>query len=366
LQLYSNVVNSMNASPSRIAFVQNEARKGFVQEQQTAMKTDQMTYAGKSGKFTIPQLTEDPASWASRATTARSVGEFYQVPKDDILPFTADEAQQLKKQMDDGGADIKVGIMSKIAAMGDLAPAAAKQLGDKDPVFGYAAGLALSRNDPNTATDIFKGQQAIKDNKTLADTDAMQDSMFKTEMIKYLPAMVGMDPKQANAAIEAAKALYAQRYATSNPQKFDPSAFGTALHTVLGAGKGGQAIDTVNGQKTILPPGVSGTEFDNMLSRLQPTDLLTLSADGRPPRTADGSLVAPNVVANEGKFVAIGGSQYNVKLQDDRWLASGVSTDGARLTKYTMTLDPDTVRKILARPSSGIDRLSNSTAAMPF
>ena len=348
--LYNNLISSFSHTPTQAALWTNEQRQKILNDQTTAIKSgDQVALFNKNPYFPMAPLTDDPSSYVSRARQLDAAGPYYSVPKTDIRPLSENEVTEFKTKID-SGVEGKVQVMTKLQQLGDYSAQAAAQIGIKDPVFGYAAGLALARNQPSTAIDIFKGQQIATDNPSVLKTEAMSQTSMQTEINRVLPSLAGTGAANSQAIIDAAKAIYAQRYAVNNPDKFSPTEFQAAFHAALGAAPGQTATANVNGGQTVLPAGVTGRDFDNALNGLQPQDLTNLSEDGKPPRFANGDLVNPATIANEGRFLALGGNRYTVSMSDGKRLITNERPQDAYTPSYyIMRLQPDAVKNLAAR-----------------
>lgn len=158
-----------------------------------------------------------------------------------------------------------------------------------DPVFTLAGMTVASGGSLQTAEDIFRGQDELK-NKTVSlppqkDRDAVAAGVFAGLDIATYPAAF------RGAAIEAANALYARDLASQNIgggisdywSDENAAAYQKALQRALGATYDGGTLvlggaQKVNGETVILPPDVSPQMilggFDEAISRVQPFDLV--------------------------------------------------------------------------------------------
>jgi len=119
----------------------------------------------------------------------------------------------------------------------------------------------------------------------------------------------------------------------------------------MGGTKGAPAIESVNGAPTVIPPGITGREFDTALDRMTTEDYTSMSVDGNPPRFRDGSVITPAEIATEGKFRAIGGGQYQLEMAGGRMAISSMDPRGLA-RPYTMKIDGAEMKRITQRPTA--------------
>jgi hypothetical protein len=73
---------------------------------------------------------------------------------------------------------------------------------------------------------------------------------------------------------------------------------------------------------TILPPGVSQTQFENWLESRGPGDLTALNPNRRPPVDRSGRPLPIDRIIDEGVFVMLAPGRYGIKLDSDgKWVA---------------------------------------------
>lgn len=356
------IATAFNGSPSRVAFSASQAQEGALNARDKAVKQDMVSEGARSKMWTVTDLRSE-GDFAERGRTARAMADFYSVPYNEAKPFTESEVEAIAKKLQEGGADAKVALMSQVQSMGgEMARAGMKQLGEKDPVFEHAAGLAAN-GQQGVATDIMRGQDRATNNPDIAKSEAMKG--FDDEFAKsFQGALLGVDPRSSQAIRDAAKNLYLQRWAAGNPDRMDRGQIADAVHAVMGAGKGQQAVDSVNGAKTVLPPGVSGAQFDKALDNMTSDDLVAMSKDGNPPRFQDGTAIDPHEIASEGRFEFIGGTSYRIRMADGKYAISD-ALPGGGFRPYVMNVEPQTVKQLLARPGQPQPSPYSNLGALP-
>jgi hypothetical protein len=353
-QLYSRVTSSFMGGPSRVGEVRAQAIEGMRDQQAKAVKEDMIGYGASTGRFQVNALT-DPASFAERGRTYTSMADYFAVPRSDGDPFTKDEAAALVQQIKNGTADDALAVLTSIQAMGgDASRAAARQIGLADPVFGFAAGLAANRGAQDVAGDVIRGQKRIeadKDVKAAIGDAATVTNQFNSIVGK---ALVGADPRAVQAIKDAALAHYVETHVSRSSGKFgvfDKNAYAASINAVMGGQGRAPAVDSVNGEPTVVPPGVSGREFDAALDRFTVDDYTRMSKDGKPPRYADGTEAKPEDIAVEGKFRSIGANEYLIEMGDGRFLLSEI-TSGRTARPYRFMADPEQIKRAAKPPAA--------------
>lgn len=354
-EVYARLNGAFNGSPSRIGYVNSQAYQNLYDRQQKGLKEDMVSYGASTGRFVVGDLS-DTASWQQRGNTVRQMSDYFSVPGEDVKPFTKGEAEQFTKTIKEGSADEVLGVLTQIQGLGgDVARAAAKQLGESDAVFGFAAGLVNDRGQTGVATDIIKGRKRLTDDKdvkaAVGDKDEQSNRVFADLTGR---SMMGLEPRAMAAIRDAAMAHYVETHVARGGGKygqFDKDAFGASVQAVMGGTKGAPAIDNVNGAPTVVPPGVSGREFDSALDRMTTEDYTSMSVDGNPPRFRDGSIITPAEIATEGKFRAIGGGQYQLEMADGRLAVSQMDPRGLA-RPFTMKIEGPELKRISQRTTS--------------
>lgn len=351
-EVYGNISTQFSTAPSQVAYGDNVTRKKVLEDAEKRLATDPMDYAQASGTFTISPL-DASQGFQQRGQDARAVSDYYNIPVTDIKPFTEDEANSLVKQMKEGSVDDVLEIMTAIQAMGgDASRAALKQLDQKDSVYAYAAGLQFERGQGAVASDIIRGQKRIEENPAIKDAiGATPSDLSNAFMSATGGALLDASPNQAQAIQDAAIAHYVETVVgrTGNTQ-FNTDAFANSVQAVLGGMQGAPAIDSVNGQPTVLPPGVTGRQMEQAFDRMTVDDWTRLSEQKMPPRYVTGEVMSPVDLADEAVLRAIGGGKYRVMLSDGTYAVTGQLGQNGRVEAYVFTPDPNEIKRIATRP----------------
>jgi hypothetical protein len=351
--VYANVANSMGTAPGRVQAGRAEVTGRVLAETEKGVRDDLFKTGVQNGIVQGAPLT-DAASYALRGKEAMQVASFYSVPLADAKPFTQDEAAKATATIKDGTADQVLSMMAQIQAMGpDMARAAYKQVGQSDSVFAHAAGLSADQGNMQVAGDIVRGQKRMQEDKGITDSlgkgyDQQSSDVFNQTVGGSL---LGLKPDQLSAIRQAALAHYVQTQVGSGATPYgrlDSRAYASSIQAVMGGSTASPAVGTVNGAPTLLPKGLDAGTMERAVDNLQPADLIALSADGNPPKYADGTVVSPREIAREGKFRSVGGGSYTIQMADSRQLVSRVGADGQAVF-YQMKADPATLKGIAAR-----------------
>jgi hypothetical protein len=358
-QVRGFIANATMNGPSRVDYAGVKAGERVLAATEKGVRDDAITFVGTTGAFGPVGDISTPEGMARRGVVAGQVAEFYRVPSKDFKPFTKDEAEVLTKRTRDGTAEETLAVMQAIQGLGnpDMVKAGYKQIGEKDSLFGYAAGL--SHNIPtqkSVAVDIIRGEKRLKNDKdlstTLGATEPDRILMFNSLVGK---AVYGFDPTDGSATTlrKAADALYAERFLAGGNAKqgsLKPADYNAAIQLVLGGGASaaGKAIDTVNGKPMVLPTGVSGDEFSTALSRMGDNDYTASSVFGGAPKYRDGTTAKAAEIAREGVFVSIGAGQYVIRMADGKELISAIYKDGSS-SRYVFRANPQIIKDIASR-----------------
>ena len=149
-------------------------------------------------------------------------------------------------------------------------------------------------------------------------------------------ALNDASPKVRQDVQDAAIAHYVETVvARGRGAAFDQEAFTRSVDAVLG----GQALGEVNGEPTVLPPGMSADQVETAMQSMTVADWAAMSPSGLPPHYVDGTLIAPADLADEAKLRAIGAGQYRIQLDDGTYAVTGGTSPNGRLEVYVFQPD---------------------------
>lgn len=351
--VYNGIATSFVANPTQVTYGDNQKRQAILTEVQKGVKDDPMLLVQQNNQFNVVPLS-DTASFTARGQSARATADYYSISVPDMKPFTADEAAALKKSMDTGTADTVLKVMGDVNQLGgDMARAGFKQLGQIDPTFAYAAGLATDGKSPAVAADIIRGEKDLKDNPAIKDqigADSKQIAQAFSTIVGN--SMSRVDPIQRQAVQDAAFAHYTHTVAIGGSPGFDQGAFAQSVQAVLGSTGTAKQLDAVNGQPTVLPPGITGPQLDDALNKMSDQDWTTMSPDKAPPLDSTGEVIPARRLADEATLRFIGGGKYNVALGDNTFAINGQRNPDGSLQPYVFQPTPDKIDQVVSRPAT--------------
>lgn len=334
-QMYGRVAQGFNLAPSRVAFERNEVRKKMLSQAERQLAEHPIQHAMDTGSHVISPLAE---GFSKRGSESRAVADYFNIPVREFKPFTVDEEESIKKTISEGTVDDNIALLADIASMGpDMSVAAFNQIEMKDRVFAHAGSLYLN-GERAVAGDIIRGRKRLQENPDLAKQVGATDNrdLDATFFGHVGTALSELPPAEAQTISDAARALYVERMATGKgSDSWSPREFRASVDSVLM-----NALGDVNGRVTLLPQGVTATDMEFALSRLNVEDWTAMSEDGNPPRYADGGLANPEDFGDEAVLRAIGGGQYKVQLADGTYLTTGeITPDGSRVRAFIFVPD---------------------------
>lgn len=337
-----------NSDISDAGQARNDARDKIIKAQQDAAQNDMMTYwAGVNNPPNGIQLQPlgDDASFKQRGADALLVAQYANIAKTDATPLTKPEVTQMTQAIKDGSADDTLSLMSKLQLMGpDMAHAAYKQLGVTSPSFEYAA--QVNEDTPAVAAHIVRGQKMIDaQGSTQLDTLSGNGGTGQTRQSDFNSvagqALRGMNPNSVAAAQQAATAYYLDTKGSAGA--YDSSAYQDAVRKVL------PPVGNVNGQPTVLPPGVSSDEFNTALDGMTDADYVQFSMTKTPPFYMDGTQAKASDIAYEGKMRAIDDAgHYKIEMGDGGFLLTGRMISNGVAEPYIFAPDPQKLKNIAA------------------
>ncbi len=132
-----------------------------------------------------------------------------------------------------------------------------------------------------------------------------------------------LDPDVSSMMNEAAAALYVEKGGRTENGQVDRGLYAEALREAVG-GMGGQEdtgfySDRKGAVKelTILPPSVTGKQFEAWQNSLQPGSLTRISVNGKPPVYRSGRPVELEDILDDGVFVMRYPGVYGIKMASD-------------------------------------------------
>ncbi|WP_423415662.1 hypothetical protein RLW55_04070 [Hyphomicrobium sp. B1] len=344
--VYYDITGSFNNGVDQLARERVKAYQTVSDEMAGLAKDhgDPMTYAAKNGALAPAALT-DAQSYAARGRQAIHLEDYYKLPYP--KPLTNDEVASYKKRIEEGSVDDAVAALKELGQFGGRATeGAARQIGEQSEISAHLAGLfAQGGAEAQVAEDIIRGQRRITQDRGAKDWLGSNENGGTQRVFDNAvgSALDGADPKTRAAMKAAADAYYVQKFSTRDGTR-DDAKYAEAVNATLGG-----RLGVVNRTATVLPKGVTSEQMDDAIDNLTQTDLVGLSVSGDAPVDAYGRQVSPFMIAVEGKFVHVGGNQYEVMLSDNKFLGiEHVNKDGLPL-RYRMKFDTKSIAGLAAR-----------------
>lgn len=197
------------------------------------------------------------------------------------------------------------------------------------------------------ASDIIRGQKRINDNPSIkAQIGQSSDDMSMSFNSIVGASLAGIAPDQRQAIQDAALAHYVETYVSKGAEGFNNAAYTKSVQSVIG----GDRVQDVNGQKVVLPAGVTGGDVEAAFEVMSDADWQAAGVQGLPPSYVDGTPALAEDLEYEAALQAVGGGVYRVMVSDGSYLVTGREVNG-RSEAYLMHLDANKV-KALAAPKA--------------
>ena len=311
-----------------------KALETIAPSRKSEFKSDPWGWAALSGHTTPPVNFTDPASISARVQAQSALSSTIGQP----APFfNKSEADQLQAQATES-PKAKFNIINEIGNISVVDPhraqAAARQVFPDDPL-----AVRLVALNPQTRAAAISGAEIRKADKTIIDGDG-QNSPGAAAFEKYQrdvePALALLRPEDAYATFTIAGNMYANWAHQHGVRTFNEDAFGTFLHSALGAKKDQNGVfhggvGYWNDTPVWLPSKQSQQQFETVMSRLTWRDDTPWA-----PVYANGTIIPPSELR---KLVPI-------QRQDGRYEFHGPNGVTATMRNHQyFTLDLDRLGK---------------------
>jgi hypothetical protein len=353
-QTYDKLASKMLPGVGAAKFDQIQFLEGMRDNKRQAVASDPITQYRADGRMGNYEV-DDYSSMVTRGADAAGAANFYDIPTEDMKPFSTDEAAAIKKNFSDGSADAQMQTLEALAGLDGGAPgmfkAGMKQIGETDTVLGYAGSLAFDKGEQAIAAQILRGNKIIQADKSIAG--ALGDASGENSQTFYSTvgaSLSGLKAPMRDAIFNAAKAHYAETYASRGNMTFNANQFEASVKAVLG-NSGGEALGEVNNAVTVLPQGVTEDAFETALDNMTDVDLATLSQDHTPPKDVFGEVVQAKDIADEGAFIWIGANSYKIRLSDGAFLTTGEPDPAApyNMKAFVFVAKPQAINMLAGR-----------------
>lgn len=355
-EVYDDISGFFTMSPTQVAYDDNQTRKRLLERSEQELKNDPISHAASVGSHTVSAI-DDEGGFRTRSTQAKAIADYYRIPVEDMKPFTQDEAQFLSKRFAEGTVDENLQILSEVSSMGPgMSKAALNQIAEYDPLFAHAGSL-YSDGNTGIAADILRGRQRVKDNPNIITQIGRTEQELADGFVSATDgALFDIPPENRQAIQDAAFSYYLQHMSKAGDLKWRNNDYKMAVQAVMGGSKNAPAIDTINGQSTVMPKGVTADLLETAIGRMGVEDWTAMSMSGKPPRYGDGVVINPNDIRDEVAMRYIGGNAYTVMLDDGTFLITDEITPDGRPVPYVFQPDPNKIKFIANRPIATAQR----------
>lgn len=333
---------------SQVAFDDIDTVNDILSATEQGVRDDPMLWAAGVGRTVLGDIFSE-GGMGARGEGAMSVADMYDIPYEDMQPFTQSEVERLSSDLANADADQAMAILASIQDMGpEMAQAGMAQLGEDGNVYGYAAGLMAHQGNGVVAGDVVRGQKRIDENPAILTTAGADRASLDTAFTAATGgALMGAAPAQRQAIFDASMAHYVETHVARGGQgAFDPAKFQQSVQTVMGGSEQRPAVDVVNGVSTVLPLDMTADEMETVLDRMTLGDYMLMSVDGRVPYYMNGTITEPEDIAYEGEFEAIGGGAYRIRMGDGGYLVTSDEGVNGRPRPFVMEFNPDVVDRL--------------------
>lgn len=348
-EVYADISSYFTTSPTQVTYDDNQIRKRMLERKEQELKSDPIAHATSVGSHTVSSL--DEGGFRARGSQAKAIADYYNIPTEDMKPFTKDEAQYLGKRFSEAGTDESMQILAEITSMGsEMSKAGFSQIAKYDPVAGYAGTLYAGGN-VGVASDILVGRKRLQENPNIVTQLAQKDTDLALSFVDATSgSLLNVPPETRQSIQDAAFAHYIQSLSKQGELKWRPKDYAKSVQAVMGGTEAAPAIDRVNSQATVLPRGVTADEVETAIERMGIDDYAAMSMTGKPPRYGDGALIDPDDIKTEVNMRYIGGNSYTLALDDGSYLVTDEITPDGRPVPYVFQPDVKKLRMIANRP----------------
>ena len=245
-----------------------KSARTFLNTMNTELEKDPLTFGYRTGLIQFEPL--DPfdgenfaAQAQNRITNALAVSSYYGTPPTFL---TDEEANVYTKVMEGQDVGRQMSLLTNIyGTFGkEHASDVFAQIAGKDQEIGHIAGL-LMLDMHQVSAEALEGRDLLQQGYDPVDfspinTKGPADEFFGSALV--------MQGAARESGLKVAEAIYAKRANRQALKQFSPPLWKQSLEAAFGKNKGLGGIQTVFGDKTLLPKNVSSdqveTAFDNM------------------------------------------------------------------------------------------------------
>lgn len=313
-------INAAGAKASTALLAEREGATELLGTMTQTLRSDPLSWASRAGTAQIAPIDwNDPNTMRARIKPAMATAQRYGVAPQYL---TDEEKGQLQAYLSQATPQQKLQVARNLSlGFGRQTGQALMTMGQSQ-TFTHAAGLAgYGGRYADVARRIFIGQDLAKTSQVLPSSDKI-DALAADELGRSL----AYQGKTRAAAVSAANALYVERASQRGltKDKFDPDLWKQGLNEALGGiggtgglytpGSGGW-VGYVRSNKpsVVLPVGMSGQRFDDLLYGATPAELKAAGVGGKGPMDSHGRPIDAATFAGASLFSA-GDGKYLVSL----------------------------------------------------
>ena len=263
--------------------------------------------------------TIDRQALEERTTAARMVQDRYGLAQPRML--FANEARELNLVLERSEGFGKLQILGAIAELNQASGQVLTELAGYNPDMAMVGGLVIA-GATETAAMAVAGLDRIKAGEkpvefTPTNTIPVESDTFGRAMTT---------PKQRQAVLGVAKAIYTEMAASQGLDTFDDDLYGQALQMAAGqrdiGGVTYGGIQDVRGVATFINPRRTAEDYENVLNNLTPELVSTVLGQQIDPGLAEQIRGKSKTFKNkkstrEYNFVNIGGDKYKIEPNAD-------------------------------------------------
>ncbi len=301
----------------------------FKETMNVALAKDPLLWGQSQGVIPLAPLkldgTDTPAQIAARKASARIIAQHYSVPYN---PFTQSEVEALKTRLDSHqDPNVKLATLQGVVhGFGADAPLVLSKLGAADPALANAGALIASGAAHQAAArDVLIGTSLLAD-KANAGLRPSYNAKGYAGMPALLSAYGFLPPDVGTSVQSSADAIYAARATrmglgggnianSSGSLALYQRAFQEASGAHFEAnGIQWGGIGHYRSNRVLVPDNIKVDDFEDLVSRFQPSDLAKASVNGAKPLWEGGD--APAGLLGKTWLVSGGNGVYGLSVTD--------------------------------------------------
>jgi len=362
--VYNDMTHSFLATPNQVTYGDIQQTQKTIDHTKTETHANVVGFVRSTGTAAVIPLNA-PNGYEARGALFADNGSRYQLTADN-KPFDAvTELPGIKKQWEEGDADMKSQMLAEWARMERTGPgafgAAMKQMGLENTAYDVAAQL-VKHDDRATATAVMAGQDRYNKDETAKKVLGRNEDNYNAFQTTVGNSLNGLSPEARDGIFKAANAHYVNTMFTSalsrglKMNEFNKDEYAKSIQAVIG-GRGAERIATIDGQLTMLPKDVTQPEFQLTVDNLSEQDLIRFSVDanGQPiseaPRYADGTIPRPEDIRAFAVWQYVSEGIYKVQMTSDYNPLAIARGRGGGAEPYLIKLDKKAVDEITKRPN---------------